>query len=225
MTLLTRRTMNAILKNYTSKGRAAMFSRLAVALLILPCIWWRPCLAAPIHDAARQGDVENVNRLLDQGVAPDARDKTGETPLFSASVAGKADVAAILVKRGAAIESRNDRGLTPLHGAAYSGSIQTVRLLVSSGAVVNDADNVFRVTPLIVAAEQGYVDVVHFLADHGADLERTGREGYSALSRAVFRDHPETVDALLKAGAKCQGEDRIGGWAAVCEKRNAALKQ
>jgi uncharacterized protein len=184
-----------------------------------------PCFSAEIHDAARRGDVENVNKLLDQGVAPDAKDKTGETPLFSASLAGRADVGAVLVKRGAAIESRNDRGLTPLHGAAYSGSIQTVRLLVDSGAVVNDADNIFKVTPLIVAAEQGHTEVISFLAGHGADLERTGREGYSALSRAVFRDHPETVDALLKAGAKCQGEDRIGGWAAVCQKRDALRKQ
>jgi len=196
--------------------------RIALAVFLLS---QSPCLSAEIHDAARQGDIETVNKLLDEGVAPDARDKTDETPLFSASLAGHGDVVAILVKHGAGIESRNDRGLTPLHGAAYSGSIQKVRLLVDSGAAINDADNVFKVTPLIVAAEQGHADVISFLADHGADLERTGREGYSALSRAVFRDHPEAIDALLKAGAKCQGEDRIGGWAAVCEKRGAALRQ
>ena len=74
-----------------------------------------PCLSAEIHDAARHGDVQVVAKLLDQGVALDAKDATGETPLLSASLQGHADRVAILVKRGAATGSRNDRGLTPLH--------------------------------------------------------------------------------------------------------------
>ena len=184
-----------------------------------------PCLSAEIHDAARHGDVQVVAKLLDQGVALDAKDATGETPLLSASLQGHADRVAILVKRGAATGSRNDRGLTPLHGAAFAGSLETVRLLVDSGAAVNDAENVFKVTPLIVAAEEGHADVVSFLAGHGADLEWTERAGYTALSRATFRDHPEAIKALAKAGAKCQSKEQIGPWAAVCEKKSSSLTQ
>jgi ankyrin repeat protein len=184
-----------------------------------------PCLSAEIHDAARRGDLQAVTKLLEQGVALDAKDKTGETPLLSASLAGHTDMVAILVKRGASTASRNDRGLTPLHGAAYAGSLETVRLLVESGAAVNDADNVFKVTPLIVAAEEGHADVISFLAGHGADLEWTERAGYTALSRATFRDDSEAIDALLKAGAKCQSKEQIGPWAAVCEKRSSTLTQ
>jgi ankyrin repeat protein len=184
-----------------------------------------PCLSAEINDAARRGDIQAVGKLLDQGVAPDAKDETGETALLSASLAGHADVVAVLVKRGAGMESRNDRGLTPLHGAAYAGNLETVRLLVESGAAVNDADNVFKVTPLIIAAEEGHADVISFLAGHGADLEWTERAGYTALSRAVFGDHPEAIKALVKAGAKCQSKEHVGPWAAVCEKRSAALTQ
>ena len=193
---------------------------LALAVILLS---QSPCLSAEINDAARRGDIQTVSKLLDQGVAADAKDETSETPLLSASLAGHADVVAVLVKRGAGVESRNDRGLTPLHGAAYAGNIETVRLLVDSGAAVNDAQNVFKVTPLIIAAEEGHADVITFLADHGADLEWTERAGYTALSRAVFRDHPDTIDALLKAGAKCQSKDRVGPRAsASCEKRSAA---
>src|SRR6516162_5909041 len=81
-----------------------------------------PCLSEEINDAARRGDLPAVSKLLDQGVAPDAKDETGETPLLSASLGGHSDVVAILVERGAKTGSRNDRGLTPLHGAAYAGS-------------------------------------------------------------------------------------------------------
>ena len=184
-----------------------------------------PCLSAEINDALRRGDLPAVSKLLDQGVAPDAKDETGETPLLSASLGGHSDVVAILVERGAKTGSRNDRGLTPLHGAAYAGSLETVRLLVESGAAVNDAENVFKVTPLIVAAEEGHADVVSFLAGHGADLEWTERAGYTALSRATFRDHPEAIKALAKAGAKCQSKEQIGPWAAVCEKKSSSLTQ
>jgi uncharacterized protein len=182
-----------------------------------------PCLGAPIHDAARQGDLETITKLIDQGVALEDRDGAGETPLLAASLAGRPELVVVLIKRGADVGARNDRGLTPLHGAAYAGSLETVRLLVDSGAAVNDAENVFKVTPLIVAAEEGHADVIGFLIEHGADIERTERTGYSALSRAVFRDKPEAVDALLKAGARCQSKEKIGRWAAVCEKQSEAL--
>ena len=131
-------------------------------------------------DAARRGDIQTVGKLLDQGVAPDAKDETGETPMLSASLAGHSDVVAFLVKRGAGMETRNDRGLTPLHGAAYAGSLETVQLLVESGAAVNDADNVFKVTPLILAAEEGHANVISFLAGHGADCVRAASARTSA---------------------------------------------
>jgi ankyrin repeat protein len=199
--------------------------RSGLLILIVLVLSQSPCQSAEINDAARHGDVQAVGKLLDEGVAPDAKDETGETPLLSASLGGHSDVVAILVERGAKTGSRNDRGLTPLHGAAYAGSLATVRLLVESGAAVNDAENVFKVTPLIVAAEEGHADVISFLAGHGADLEWTERGGYTALSRATFRDHPEAIKALAKAGAKCQSKEQIGPWAAVCEKKSSLTPQ
>jgi uncharacterized protein len=194
---------------------------LGVAALFIVSL--SPCLGAPIHDAARQGDPGAVAKLLDQGNTLEARDGTGETPLIAASLAGRPEVVAVLIKRGADIRARSDRGLTPLHAAAYAGNIEVVRELVQAGAKVNDAENDFKVTPLIVAAEEDHVDVVTFLVDQGADVTWTERGGYTATSRAVFRHHWQTVDALLKKGAKCQDKDSIGFWAAECDKRTAAL--
>jgi uncharacterized protein len=195
---------------------------LGAALLILSL---SPCLGAPIHDAARRGDLEAVAKLLDQGTALEARDETGETPLLAASRAGRPELVAVLIKRGADIGVRNDRGLTALHAAAYTGNFEVARELIQAGAGVNDAQNDFKVTPLIVAAEEDHIDIVIFLTEHGASVEWKERAGYTALSRAVFRHHWGTVDTLLKGGAKCQAEDEIGFWAAECNKRLAALPQ
>ena len=76
-------------------------------------------LAGPIHEAARSGNVERIERLLDQGADLEERNVTHETPLISAALAGQLVVAQVLVVKGAAIHARNNRGLTPLHAAAY----------------------------------------------------------------------------------------------------------
>ena len=55
---------------------------LALAVILLS---QSPCLSAEINDAARRGDIQTVSKLLDQGVAADAKDETSETPLLSAS--------------------------------------------------------------------------------------------------------------------------------------------
>ena len=49
-----------------------------------------------------------------------------------------------------------------------SAVLKPVKLLVESGADINVKDDSVR-TPLSIAAEHGYLDLVMFLARHGAD--------------------------------------------------------
>lgn len=162
---------------------------------------------------------------LDQGVGVDTADVTGETPLIAASLAGHSELVAALIKRGAKIGARNDRGLTALDAASYAGELQSVQLLIRAGASVNDAENKFKVTPLILAAEGDHPLVINYLVEHGADLELRERGGYTALSRAVFKKHTKAIETLLKSGAACQSEEIIGAWALECTKSRAAMRQ
>jgi uncharacterized protein len=200
-------------------GRCAKVSCLAVAVL-----WTAAANAGALHNSARQGDAAGLVRLLGLGASLEERDATGETPLISASLAGQADVVAELIKRGAQVMARNNRGMTPLHAASYGGSLRVVRLLVDAGAAVNDADDKFKVTPLIVAAEEDHVDVVQFLIDHGANLEQQERHGYTALTRAGFKERRDTIALLLKSGAVCQPKEKVGEvWFNNCSARKAEL--
>lgn len=178
-------------------------------------------LAGPIHEAARNGDVNRIEQLLDQGAGLEERDETQETPLISAALAGQLNAASNVVAKGADVQARNDRGLTPLHAAAYGGHSEVVRLLIEHGAKVNDAENPFKVTPLHVAAEENRMEVVQVLIDAKTNVESTEVNGYTPLSRAGFREHWDVVTVLLKAGASCQPADKVGDWLfGECTKRS-----
>jgi ankyrin repeat protein len=183
-------------------------------------VWCTSAIAGPLHDAATQGDVPQVAKLLDGGANASEPDAAGEPPLLLAALKGHVEVVALLLDRGADINIRNKRGLTALHAAAYAGNLPVVELLLSEGAVVNDSDNFFKMSPLHAAAEEGHADVVEVLLQAKADIEAKERNGYTPLTQAGWREHWDAADLLMKAGAACQKADLVGDWLyKECSKR------
>jgi ankyrin repeat protein len=183
-------------------------------------------LAGPLHDAAREGDRALLAQLLRDGANIDEQDETGETALFAAALAAEPKVIDQLMVAGADAAIRNDRGMSSLHAAAFGGDAEAVHLLLGEGPFakrvdVNDADNKFGVTPLIVAAEENEGDIVAYLITVGADKEIAERHGYTALTRAAYHGHDQIVTILLRSGAKCQEIDPV--WFAECAKRRTAM--
>jgi ankyrin repeat protein len=177
-------------------------------------------LAGPLHDAAKQGDVDRTKQLLDQGAVVTEPDAAGDPALVIASLAGHENVVALLLERGSDIGIRNKHGLTALHAAAYGGNIDVVELLVAKGAPVNDTANFYKMSPLHAAAEEGHADVVAFLLANKAEVEVQERNGYTPLTQAGWRQHWDSVSLLMKAGAVCQKADLVGDWLyAECTKR------
>jgi truncated hemoglobin YjbI len=68
---------------------------------------------APLHMAARRGNVPVAEALLECGADREARDKLGDTPLHRAVKCGKAEMVAFLLACGASIHSRGKDGMTP----------------------------------------------------------------------------------------------------------------
>ena len=156
-------------------------------------------MAGPLHDAARSGDEAALKALLDDGAAIEEKNPAGETALVAACLASRPEAVALLIKRGADVMARNNRGMTALHGASYSGCAECARQLLVAGASPGDAENRFKVTPFIVAAEENHPDILAMLLAAGADPETTERHGFTALTRAGFQG--EKRDDRLPAGA------------------------
>lgn len=191
-------------------------------------LWAGAAVASPLHDAARAGDRDLIAQLLKGGADINEQDETGETALFTGALAGHTKVVDMLMVFGADVTIRNDRGMTAVHAAAFSGEPESVSIMVGDGKFsaridVDDHDNKFGVTPLIIAVEEGHGALVAHLIGLGADKEIAERHGYTALTRASYKGHDQIVTILLRSGALCQEIDPA--WKVECDKRKAALSQ
>jgi len=97
---------------------------------------------AKLHAAAKEGNVKAIGRLLSSGAKVDAKDQSGATPLFVASLYGRADAAKLLIKKGADVKiAKGGDGSTALLVAAFFCHTDTVKLLLKSGADINAMNN------------------------------------------------------------------------------------
>jgi ankyrin repeat protein len=172
--------------------------------------------AAPLHDAARDGELEKVRALIEEGAVIEEQSNRGETPLILAALAGQREVVELLIEKGAAIDGRNVGGFTPLHAAAYAGDAAIAELLIERGADVNDAQNKAGVTPLFPAVEENHTDVAELLIARDADLGVKERHGFTPLTRALFKGNEDMVILLRSQGAECQAPDVLGAWHSAC---------
>lgn len=184
-------------------------------------------IAGPLHDAARTGDAALIQVLFDAGADVNERDAAGATPLMSAAHAANSRTLDRLLMLGADATTRDQDGLLALHWAAFAGDPDSVAALLggikhSGGwAAIDDAQNRFGVTPLMLAAELNHPGLVASLIFLGADLEIADLDGHTALTGAAEEGNEEVAYLLLRGGAACQAADPI--WFAECTERKSTM--
>ena len=80
------------------------------------------------------------------------------------------------------------------------GNIQEVEHLLNAGANIN-ATNKFLLTPLMLAARDGFSTIVDLLLARGADVTAREELGYTAADIAEMNHHPEIAEKLKSVGA------------------------
>ncbi|MDX2212680.1 MAG: ankyrin repeat domain-containing protein [Oculatellaceae cyanobacterium bins.114] len=89
-----------------------------------------------LFKAVRQGDVEKVKALLQDGV--DINLRVGGTALCQAAQKGNLEIVKLLIAAGADVDQRASEGyFNPLLYAAYDGNLEVVRALLEAGADVH----------------------------------------------------------------------------------------
>ena len=87
--------------------------------------------------AASEGDLEQVELLLQQGADVNAQSYSGYTALMLAVAGNYGGIAQRVIEQGADLNTQTEKGYTALMLAAAEGYIELVRGLVERGADVN----------------------------------------------------------------------------------------
>ena len=157
-----------------------------------------------------EGKLRVIDLLLDNGMDVNDADEDERTALHLASRTRSLALATKLVSKGAKIDARNIWGDTPLDDAAICGSREIVQLLISHGAPVNSPDN--GCTGLRHAVAKGYLDVVAFLLDNGANAPFSAAhdpELLCAARLAVSDGNSDMIKLLCDHGFDTQGPNAL----------------
>lgn len=123
----------------------------------------------PLH-AAVEGGVEMTLTFLHLGAAINAKNMSGETPLYLATRNGNLEVVRVLLENGANADLCGSRSDTPLYVAVAKGYTEIAKLLIGKGADVNKA-NFDGKTPLYLADELSRTEIAQMLREANAIKE------------------------------------------------------
>ncbi|WOG28644.1 ankyrin repeat domain-containing protein [Endozoicomonas sp. 8E] len=154
------------------------------------------------YSACSDGDLDQVERSLAEGVNVNAVMTDDFTALMLASLGGHIEVVERLIKAGADVNAtRTKDGDTPLYMAAQENNTNCLKALIEAKADLN-ARTEDGVTPLFIAVWRGNTDCVEILINAGADLNaaRTS-DGATPLFTAAWRGYTDCLEILIHVGA------------------------
>ena len=111
------------------------------------------CDVLSIHDLIINGDENQINQSIENGVGIDGFDQLHWTPLHWAIRLGKIKIVQLLLKKKVNVEAKTLGGLTPLHIAVLLQDTEMVKILLHHGTDVN-AKNDKDQTPLSALLEE-----------------------------------------------------------------------
>ena len=188
---------------------------LRTVILVLLSLIAFPLHAGP-HDykllnAAKAGDLTQVKTLLETGdVDINIIDSFQTSPLMMAVDNRHLAVAEYLLQHGADIQLDNKYGYTPLMQAVMRNDPKMVNMLLDKGAKIDQKNFYTELTPLMMAVDNGSMEMVEQLIARKANLNLQDERGRSALMHATAARQTQIAQRLLQAGADATLKDKQG---------------
>jgi ankyrin repeat protein len=170
---------------------------------------------AGLHAAAAKGDAAEIERLIAAGQNVNAQDAHSRTPLHVAAHFGHQAAAQALLKGGANPNALDAQKYDIVTIAAVTNDVPMLKLALAGGTDPKAITSPYNGTALIAAAHLGHAEVVRVLIAAGAPLDHVNNLGWTALMESIVlgnggKQHTDTLEALVKAGADLNIADRQG---------------
>lgn len=154
-------------------------------------------ICKPIYFAVKNSSIKIISLLVDSGAdINSANGYSGDTPLIIAISNNRPEVVKFLVKKGADVNKANRFGITPFWGLCAKGNFELTNFIIDK-ADINFPGKIFEridgkqkiitgVTPLMISAKNGHLDIVELLLKNGAKIRLKDSLGRSVLEYARF---------------------------------------
>jgi ankyrin repeat protein len=163
-----------------------------------------------VHIACLSGNLERVERLLEQGADLSVATNRDETPLHMAALSGSVDVIVFLVDGGADMSAVDHEDRTALHWAILGGWVEIVKYFVNVLSVPATFDPSGVYPPLVASIQSGSLETVKFLVSKGADATLADADGVTPLHHASAGNELDIATFLVTKGAKASVKDDAG---------------
>lgn len=147
-----------------------------------------------LHLAAKDGNREAAEYLLNRGFNIDTPGAGGRTPLMMAVVSDQPAMVKWLLRQGADPKLKDSDGFMPLMLAVKTGGKLAVEELAPYHR--EDLDSA-----LLVASLMGKADVIDSLTNYGASVYATMEDGRTPLMLAAQNGHMQAAALLIDIGA------------------------
>ncbi|MBC8243066.1 MAG: ankyrin repeat domain-containing protein [Verrucomicrobia bacterium] len=188
-----------------------------------------------VWSAAHKGDIESLKGHIKAGTDLNQKNFRGSAPLHYAVLKSQADAVALLIKSKVDLNAQDGTRRTALDIAFEMDNLEIVQMLVDAGAELQSlADaaksNHFGIVQfhidqgvdfgkpesgsgyaLMYAITNDHVEMYKLLLKHGAKPTHSDEErSWNALSSAVWKRNPGTVQLLIDHGADVNHLDQYG---------------
>ena len=144
-----------------------------------------------LFGAAKDGDIEELTRLLSCGASPDGfesklKKTEGYTALKVAISTSHVSCAKALIRAGADVNHVDAVGFSTAHVAALHGAVDCVHVLARSGAKLDlVCGGAAFLSPIVLAAIRGHASCVTAFARLGVDVDGRCDQRRTALMSAM----------------------------------------
>lgn len=152
----------------------------------------------PLYVAVKNNAIDIVKLLLKAGAYIN-QSCTGTTPFMLAANLGHLEIELLLIEFNADVKLISHHDTFPLYEAVKNNDAGIARQLIEAGADINQSYE--GTTPLMLAAELGYLEIAQLLIAFNADVRLTNTYGRTALHIAASCGQLDIVKLLFKQKA------------------------